>query len=174
MSSYNAIYEQLESNLITSDAKERMTWAKQIVDTGIDLKALSIHFLNEEKKTALRFSWLLSDIGVVSKESLFAVLPYLFEQRDATSISEFPYQFVKYWRICGVPDKNKGAAIDLMFQWLMEPKQSTHIKTICLTVLYDLTQEYPELKNELRLCIEEQKATSVSFKKTADKILANI
>lgn len=167
------IYQQLLEQLSNSTGAERIAWAKQITDAEYDLQALS-QLLFEDKKVALRFSWLLSDVGIASKGQLLTVLPYLFNQKDKTNATSFPYQFAKYWRISGVPEEDKGEAIDLMFNWLIDPKVSTHIKTVSLTVLYSLTKEYPELKNELRLCIEEQKEMSVSFKQTADKILTKI
>ena len=151
----NTIFQKLQAQLLTSDGADRQRWAKQIAEDSIDLKELC-QLIFEEKKIATRFSWLLSDVGMVNADKLFGVLPYLFEQRDKTDIPNFEQQFAKYWRICGIPEDDKGTAIDLMFQWLLDPNVSTHIKTVSLDVLQELIKEYPELKNEMQLCLEQQ------------------
>lgn len=164
------IYQELQTQLAVSSGTQRQSWAQQIVAQNIDLKELC-RLAFEEKKTATRFSWLLSDVGILNTSKLLEVLPYLFEQRDKTEIPNFEQQFVKYWRICGIPEEHKGTAIDLMFQWLADPNESTHIKTVALDVLQELIKEYPELKNELRLCLEElPEEIPVSFKKSIKKI----
>lgn len=167
----NNIYHDLRLHLAGSTFANRRYWAGQIADNDIDLEAL-LPLLFADRKTAYRFSWLLSDIGEAAPEKLFKVLPYIFSKRHEVDVPEFEQQFVKYWRICGVPEEDKGISIDMMFRWLTDPATTVHIKTISLTMLYKLTKEYPELKNELRLCLEtEAEHNSVSFKKKAKEIL---
>ncbi len=171
MPTTNSIYQELQAQLPTSDGADRRRWAKQIIVQGADLKELC-QLVFEEKKTATRFSWLLSDVGIEDAKQLFDVLPYLFAQRDKTDIPNFEQQFAKYWRICGIPEDDKGTAIDLMFQWLTDPHVSTHIKTVSLDVLRELIKEYPELKNELQLCLEQlPEDIPVSLKKAMKKIM---
>lgn len=166
------LFHDLTNNLAASSFAERRIWAKQITAQPDTLGKL-LPLLLGEKKTAYRFSWLLSDVGEADKDVLRSELPYLFDNRDKVTAPGFEQQFVKYWRICGVPEAHKGEAIDLMFSYLVNPKVNTHIKTITLTVLHSLCNEYPELKNELKLCIEDQiEHSSTSFKKTANKILS--
>lgn len=144
--------------------QERTLWIKQIVDEEIDIKELCDLFLCQDKTTALRFSWFLSEIGLYKPKALFDILPYLFEQREQTSIKDFTYSFVKYWRIAGVPEENKAVAVNLLFEWLTAPNTSVSVKTHSMEVLYGLTKEFPDLKNELITCVEDQLTkTKVSF-----------
>lgn len=168
------LFHDLNKNLADSSFAERRVWAKEITAQPDILKKL-LPMLFGAKKTAYRFSWLLSDIGEADPNVLYRELEYLFEHKHKTSAPKFEQQFVKYWRICGVPEANKGEAIDLMFNYLLNPKINTHIKTISLTVLHNLCNEYPELKNELKLCIENQlEHSSTSFKKAVNKILSEL
>ena len=77
--------------------------------------------------------------------------------------------------IVGVPPENEGRAIDLLFQWLLSADTNVTIKSRSLWVLLKLTKKYPELKNELKLCLQDQmdKYTN-DFKKRATKILIEI
>lgn len=167
------LYNELLAGLAGSTGAERVAWAKQIANCDMDLKEL-LPLLYADKKTAYRFSWMLSDVGIAYPQKLFSELPGIFERRKETDILNFEQQFVKYWRLCGVPEENKGEAIDMMFRMLTDPKESVHIKTVALDVLYELTKEYPELKNELRLCIEETKEEQSSFKQKSERILKQL
>ncbi len=168
------LFHDLSKHLANSSFADRRVWAKEITAEHGTLQKL-LPLLFGEKKTAYRFSWLLSDVGDADKDVLFDALPYLFDNRHKITAPGFEQQFVKYWRICGVPEVHKGEAIDLMFGYILDPKVNTHIKTISLTVLHSLCNEYPELKNELKLCIEDQlEHATVSFRKTADKILSEL
>lgn len=168
------LFHDLSKHLAESSFEERRVWAKEIVAQPDTLSKL-LPLLFGDEKTAYKFSWLLSDIGEADRSVLYSELDYLFEHRHKITAPKFEQQFVKYWRICGVPEANKGEAIGLMFGYLLDPKINTHIKTISLTALHALCNEYPELKNELKLCIEDQlEHSSTSFKKTANKILSEL
>lgn len=170
----STFYEELLTGLPSSDGKQRMVWAKCIIEEQIDIEQL-FGLLYEGKKIAMRFSWLLSDVGILNAKSLKNVLPQLFAIRDKVTYADFLYSFAKYWNYVGVPEENKGEAIDLLFRWVEEPKMSVHIKTNAVTVLSRLVKEYPDLKNELMVVLEYQlDKNSVSFKRLAQKLLAEL
>lgn len=174
MNSKGALYHTLLTQLKQSTGANRTAWAMQIVDDEIDLQELS-GLLFEEQSIATRYSWLLSDIGMEQPQKLFDLLPYLFAQRHKTNALNFAQQMVKYWRIAGIPEEQKGHAIDVMFGWLMDPKESTHIKTVSLDVLAKLLEEYPDLKNELKLCLEQQpEDIDISFKRKVKQIIKTL
>ena len=165
------LYEELHAKLATSDGADRRNWGRLVAEHDIDMEGL-VPLLFAERKTAQRFVWLLSDIGIANAEKLFSVLSYAFEKRHETEIPDFEQQFVKYWRIAGVPGQDKGAAIDLMFNLLTNPTVGPHIKSVSVEVLHSLTKEYPDLVNELKLCLEhELDKNTDAFRKKAEGIL---
>ena len=167
----DSLYEELQAKLATSDGADRRNWGRMIAEHDVDMEEL-LPLLFAERKTAQRFAWLLSDIGEANAEKLFSVLSYAFEKRHETDIPGFEQQFVKYWRIAGVPEQDKGMAIDLMFNLLADPKVGPHIKSVSAEVLYSLTKEYPDLVNELTLCLEhELDKNTGTFRKKAEGIL---
>lgn len=168
------LYEELHAKLATSDGADRRSWGRLIAEHDVDIEEL-MPLLFAERKTAQRFAWLLSDIGIASAEKLFSVLSYAFEKRHETEILDFEQQFVKYWRIAGVPWQDKGMAIDLMFALLTGPKVGPHIKSVSAEVLYSLTKEYPDLVNELKLCLEQELDKNTdAFRKKAEGILRKL
>jgi len=168
-------FNTLHQYLKTSTEAQRTVWIKQIVDEGMDVQELADRFLFGERTTALRFSWLLSGIGIYSPSTLFNILPYLFAKKAQTRIKDFEYQFVKYWSIAGIPKENIGEATNLLFAWLTSSKTNVSTKTHAMQNLYNLSKEYPDLKNELKSSIENQlDKTSISFRTRATKILAEL
>ncbi|MEM7105715.1 MAG: hypothetical protein AAF502_21435 [Bacteroidota bacterium] len=167
-------YKSLEKALPTSDAEQRIEWAKEIVNNHIDIKDLS-DLLLCEKKVASRFSWLLSDIGTVKPGTLFEVLPYLFKVSNKVTAFNFKHSFANYWRISGVPEENEAEAIDLLFDWIQSARVNVTIKSRSLFVMSNLTKKYPELRNELTICLEDQRDKySRDYRKRVDRVLKEL
>lgn len=170
----NDFYIKLERELPESTAADRKRWSHEIINHSIDLRAL-LSLLLSEKKVALRFAWLLSELGEINPGKLFQVLPFLFELKDQVSNFDFTISFASYWLLCGVPKENEASAIDLLFDWIQSTNINTTTKSRAAIVLGKLTEKYPDLTNELRLCLEGQKDNySNDFKKRMEKLLVNI
>lgn len=168
--SYNDFYSELESCLPKSTEEQRQNWAAVIIDRNLDIKDLS-RLLFSEKRVGTRFLWMLSGIGLMKQRKLYEVLPFLLELSEELDPA-YQTAFANYWLIAGVPPENEAQAIDLSFRWLMNPEITVTIKSRVLFVLFKLTKKYPELKNELVLCLEDQlDKHSKDFRKRALKVL---
>ncbi len=164
-------YRELESSLPASTGKQRKMWAATIVENNIAIKDLS-KLLKCEQKIASRFLWLLSDIGILNPNKLLNELPFLLDLCEQL-YPTYKTSFASFWLYAGVPPENEGRAIDLLFQWLLSADTNVTIKSRSLWVLVKLTKKYPELKNELKFCLEDQKDKHTNdFEKRANKILA--
>lgn len=171
--SYSEFYRELETSLPTSTAEKRGIWATTIIEKNIDIKELS-NLLKGEQKIAIRFLWLLSEIGTFNQSKLYEVLPYFLDLSDHLD-PNYKSSFASFWHIVGVPSENEGIAIDLLFHLLLSNNTNVTIKSRALLVLFKLTKKYPELKNELKLSLGEQKDKySKDFEKRVDKILFTI
>lgn len=74
-------YKELESSLSTSSGQQRKKWAEMIIERNIDIKSLA-GLLKGEQKTAVRFLWMLSDVGITDPNRLFNELPFLLRYCD--------------------------------------------------------------------------------------------
>lgn len=168
--SYDIFYKELELLLPASSAAQRRIWATTILENNIDIKDLS-SLLTSEPKIATRFLWLLSEIGTFDPNTLLNVLPFLLELSDSLN-PVYKQSFASFWFIVGVPLENEGRAIDLLFKLLWAADTNTSIKSRALFVLFKLTQKYPELKNEFKLCLNDQLGKySVDFDKKVTKLI---
>lgn len=53
-----------------------------------------------------------------------------------------------------IPEESMGKVYDKVFEWMMNPKEEIAVRAFSFTVLYGITQTYPELKPELKSAIE--------------------
>jgi hypothetical protein len=166
-------YKELEFYLPASTVEKRRMWAAAIVANDIGLKELS-NLLDCEQRIATRFLWLLTEIGQLSPNRLFSELPYLFDLCH-TRTRVYKQSLATFWLVAGVPPENEGNAVDLLFEMLLSNDTNVTIKSRAAVVLFRLTEKYPELKNELRLCLTDQMDRhSNDFKKRATKIVIAI
>ena len=171
--SITEFYKELEHSLAKSTSHTRKIWVNKIISEDIAIKDLS-NLLKSEHKTATRFQWLLSEIGLANPNKLLAELPFLLTFFDQLN-PIYKTSLASYWHIAGVPPENEGVAIDLLFQWLLSNHINMTIKSRCILVLFKLTNKYPELKNELALCLQNQlHKYSKDFEKRVTKILNKI
>ncbi len=163
-------YKELAYSLPKSTSHTRKIWVNKIITEDIAIKDIA-NLLKCEQKTATRFQWLISEIGIANPNRLLAELPFLLPFFDQLN-PIYKSSLASYWLIAGVPTENEGVAIDLLFQWLLSNHVNVTIKSRSIMVLFKLTKKYPELKNEFVLCLQNQQHKySKDFEKRVSKIL---
>lgn len=74
-----------------------------------------------------------------------------------------------------IPSKHHGILVDKCFQIMESKKEAIAIKVFAMTVLSNVCNDIPELKNELRILIEDQLPYgSAGFRSRANKILSKL
>jgi hypothetical protein len=156
-----------------SDATLRK-WVSYIVERKIPLPDLQ-DLIHAEKPVAMRFSWLLGGICELQPSVVYPSVTYFFSKRHEIQIVNFNRSLAKMFWLAGVPLEIEGEAIDEMVKWLLDPKTIVSTKAYALSALYELTHKYPELKNEIKLVIEDQlDKNTIAFRKRAEKVLKDM
>lgn len=74
-----------------------------------------------------------------------------------------------------IPQNLFGITTDQCFKFLESNKEAIAIKVFAMSVLFNICQQLPDLKNELRLILEDQLPYgSAGFKSRAQKILREL
>lgn len=74
-----------------------------------------------------------------------------------------------------IPKAHHGKLMNMCFDLLQEPQTPVAIKAFSLTVLGNLSAEYPDIRPELKLIIEEQwEQASAGFRSRARRVLKMI
>jgi hypothetical protein len=71
-----------------------------------------------------------------------------------------------------IPKKFHGEIMDICFGYLSSPIEPVAIKAFSLTILHNLSKQYPEIKNEIKLIIEARwEHETAAFHSRAKKFL---
>jgi hypothetical protein len=74
-----------------------------------------------------------------------------------------------------IPEKLHGILADICFKYLQNPSEAVAIKVFSMTIINNLSKDYPELKEELKFILEEQLPfQSAGFRSRAGKILKDL
>ena len=74
-----------------------------------------------------------------------------------------------------IPKKFHGEIMDICFHYIGSPGEPVAIKAFSLSILQDLSKQYPEIKNEIKLIIEERwPHETAAFRTRAKKFLKNL
>jgi hypothetical protein len=82
---------------------------------------------------------------------------------------------VRILQFTAIPGRLHGEVMDLCFRYISDPKEKPAAKAFALTVLDNLTKQYPEIGNELKTVIEERwDHETPAFHSRARKILKSL
>lgn len=74
-----------------------------------------------------------------------------------------------------IPEDYQGEIMNLCFEYISSPTEKAATKAFSLTILFNLSKQYPEIKQELRSIIEDRWETeTASFHSRARKILKHL
>lgn len=164
----------LIEELPNSSDDQRQEFAKFIIQQSIDLSALN-KLLFEEKSIALKYSWLLSNIGIESPTYLYNFLSELLALSKKVSSFDFELSMINYWRIAGIPPSDEGYALTKLFDWTLSSSTNSTMKDRAFKCLIQLYEKHPHIKGELIHCLESQKDLySKSFRSKVEKMISQL
>ena len=72
-----------------------------------------------------------------------------------------------------IPKKYQGRVMNICFDFIQSPETPIAVKAFSLTILSHLSKDYPDIRGELKLIIEEQwEHATPAFRSRARKIMA--
>lgn len=171
----NPLLDELSVSLKENNTDvNRKKWVTYIIDNEIKLTDL-LPLIHAERQVAMRFSWLVGELCEQKPKVVSPCIVYFFSNRNKIQIKNFDRSLAKMFWLCGIPKKIDGVVVDELFEWLMDPKITVSTKSYALYALNNFAIAHPEIKNELRLVIEDQLGkNSVSFEKRAMKVLEGL
>jgi hypothetical protein len=146
--------------------------AKYIGDDEKRFAELMDLFLHDEYRVVQRSAWIVSEMATAHphliRPHLKKMLIYLKQDvHDAVKRN-----VIRILQFIDIPKNLQGLTAEICFQFLMDAKEPVAVKVFSMTVLSNLCKTNTELKNELRLVIEDQLTNaSAGFKARARKVL---
>ncbi|GEO03764.1 hypothetical protein AAE02nite_14280 [Adhaeribacter aerolatus] len=128
-------------------------------------------FLGEDYRLTQRAAWVLSHCADQHPALLLPYLPELIYNLQKTKLAAVKRNTVRVLQNIPIPEELQGILANICFEYLIT-NEPVAIKVFAMTVLANLAQAQPDLKNELRLLLEDQLPyASPAFVSRASKLL---
>ncbi len=133
-------------------------------------------FLGDEYRVTQRAGWPLSNLAIehphLVKKHLPRFVKLLTNNKNHNAVKR---NIVRLLQVVEIPEQLHGHVMDICFRFVADVEEAVAVKAFSLTILENLSQQYPEILNELKVIIEERwNYETPAFHSRAKKILAKI
>jgi hypothetical protein len=143
-----------------------------VMSLNPDLLKDSLPLLKEKGKIGMRYSWLIGGLLDMKPELVKEHVHYFYKHLNEADFPNYDRSIAKLFYLAGCPDDLKGEVINLLFQWLNDPGISVSTKNYAAQALTKISEEIPDLKNELILVLTEQRfRNKTSFEKLSAHLI---
>jgi len=131
-------------------------------------------FLNDEYRVTQRAAWPLSYSAIAHPGFMNKNLLRLINNLKKPSLhNAIKRNSVRLLQYITIPEKYHGEVMEICFRYVESPTEAVAIKAFALTVLGNLSKQYPEILPEIKLLIEEQwPHQTAAFKSRAKTLLS--
>lgn len=133
-------------------------------------------FLNDEYQVVQRAAWPVSYCVDAHPELIGKHWKKLLNNLKKPNLHDaVKRNSIRLMQHIHIPEKYHGEIMDRCFTYLESPGEAVAIKCFSMTVLGNLAKNYPAIKPELKLIIEDQSPhQSAGFKSSAKKVLKQL
>lgn len=117
---------------------------------------LFLIFLGDDFCDSQRASWPLSETVIAHPSLIRKHLKTLVRNLDRPGQHEaVKRNTVRIFQFINIPSALQGKVMDLCFNYLTSPIEKPAVKASALTVIYNLSQKHPDIRNELLAIIDQ-------------------
>jgi hypothetical protein len=114
-------------------------------------------FLHDEYRVVQRAAWIISYVAHKSPALIVPHLPAMVQRMDDAGIPiAVKRNVTRVLQFLPIPPALHGQVMHHCFALLENPKETTAVRAFSMTVLANLAQEYPDIRNEIRMIVEDQ------------------
>lgn len=141
-----------------------------------NFRALLDCFLSKDNRVAQRAAWSVNWAAQKKPEMIQPYIGTLVDQLKKTDVHDAVIRnSLRVLENLIIPEQFQGEVMDACFIFLQKRDTAIAIKAFALTVVFNLSKIYPEIKNELRLIIQENIAyETAAYQSRGKKILAKL
>lgn len=129
-------------------------------------------FLGSEYRVTERATWAITHCAEKYPSLILPHLKTIVPQLEKPIPTAVKRNIIRVFQWIEIPENLQGRIAEICFRFLCSKDEAIAVKVFSMTVLHNLSKEHPDLKNELRIAIEEQMPyASAGFKSRGKKIL---
>jgi hypothetical protein len=115
-------------------------------------------FMNSDYRITQRAAWPLGDHSIEHPELIRPYIPKMMKKLSETGHHPaIPRNILRIFQEVEIPQKYQGPLLDLCFKFIMDVAQPLAIRAFSITVAAKICSNYPELKSELSILLDELK-----------------
>ncbi|HSC54788.1 MAG TPA: hypothetical protein VLC98_14245 [Phnomibacter sp.] len=119
--------------------------------------------MHEKESLALRAAWALSHVGETAPRLALPHLPALVDLiRRPNLHNGFVRSTLRLLQFAEIPEDLHGPVMNSCFRFIEEPKEKPAIKANAMTILHNLSKQYPEILPEIKAIIAERMDTETA------------
>ncbi len=133
-------------------------------------------FLNDEYRVVQRAGWPLSNAVMAHPEFIQKHFSKLLKNLQKPNLhNSVKRNTIRLLQDISIPQRFQGQVMDICFDYISSLDEAVAVKAFALTVLDNLSKQYPEIKSELKTIIEDRwDYETAAFRSRAKKILKRI
>ncbi|MBK6266682.1 hypothetical protein JKA74_16675 [Marivirga sp. S37H4] len=159
----------------TFSKQEAEKVAERILRDEGHLDELLSIFIKENIRLTQRAALVLCYFAEQKPDLLIPYLKYMLENLYKNPTDAVKRNTLRILQFVALPTKYHEMAIDKCFQYLENKKEAIAIQVFAMTVLSNIVSDYPELKRELKMLLENRILHgSAGFQSRGKKILKKL
>jgi hypothetical protein len=166
----------LEREILKEHSKRQtMRIAGSIGNNKEKFSVLIDLFFNGSYILSQRSSWIVSHCADSHPELIEPYIDTMISRLGKPCHDAVIRNTLRIFQNAEIPESSCGSLADQCFKILSSREQPVAIRTFAMTVLHRITEKHPELKNELKILIEDQMSySSPAFTSRGKKILKKL
>ncbi|NLR77776.1 hypothetical protein [Chitinophaga eiseniae] len=134
-------------------------------------------FLEDEYRVVQRSAWIISFVAMKHPALLTPHLPAMVARMEDAGIPvAVKRNVLRILQYLSIPPSLHGAVMNSCFRFLEDLEEPVAVKAFSMSILAGLAKDYPDIKNEIRLLVEDQLETNPTpgIRSRAKKVLKAI
>lgn len=167
----------LESEILREHSKHQCVRIARWIGTDTKrFRELMDLFLKGEYRITQRAAWIIQHCA---DQHVSLVIPYIERMIDRmiepNVHDAVKRNVVRILQDIEIPRRLSGKVATVCFDWLASAKEPVAVKVFSMSVLANIAKQEPDLKNEIRILIEQQMPMgSAGFKSRGKKVLRQL
>ena len=167
--------QNIRQNILATGSGELEIWKRAV---AADEKLFNLLFqliFSRDKRLAWRSCWIIDTASEDAPDLLEDKLPEIIAGFLSTSNSSLKRHFTRILCRYRLPEECLGAIINRSFE-LLVPSEPTSVRVFAMQLLFNISQQLPDLKRELILVIENlsEERGSAGFINRSAKLLRQL
>lgn len=134
-------------------------------------------FLHDDYRVVQRAAWVINLVAEKHPALITPHLPAMIRRLEATGIPvAVKRNVLRLLQFLPVPEQEQGTVMNICFELLADVQETVAVRCFAMTILANMSADYPEIRNEISLIIEDQLENSptAGFRARAKKVLKKI